>query len=108
MTSAADETKAERSSDRTMTLRLYIAGESPNSLRAINNLRVFCQQYLPDRHSIEIIDTLDSPLRPLEDGILVTPTLVKLSPAPPRKVIGDLSDQKTLRLALGLHEDSHD
>lgn len=107
MTPHADEAQAERAPDRTVTLRLYIAGESPNSLRAITNLRSFCQRYLPDRHSIEVIDTLEFPLRPLEDGILVTPTLVKLAPAPPRKVIGDLSDERTMRLALDLQDGPH-
>ena len=74
-------------------LRLYVAGESPNSVRAIANLKAICEDCLPGRHRLEVVDVFEHPLRPVEDGILVTPTLVKLAPMPLRRIIGDLNDR---------------
>ncbi|MBY0522875.1 MAG: circadian clock KaiB family protein [Gemmataceae bacterium] len=91
-----------------LVLRLYVAGDSPNSLRAEHNLRAICQERLAGLHSLEIIDVLEEPLRLLKDGITATPTLVKLSPLPVRRVIGDLSNTPAVLLALGLNgSDSH-
>jgi circadian clock protein KaiB len=86
-------------------LRLYVAGTLPNSQQAVSNLRAVCEERLPGRHSIEVIDFLEEPERALEDGVLVTPTLVILAPAPQRTVIGTLSDRAALLRALGLRED---
>jgi circadian clock protein KaiB len=86
-------------------LRLYVAGTLPNSLQAVNNLRAVCEERLPGRHSIEVIDFLDEPERALDDGVLVTPTLVKVAPAPQRTIIGTLSDRGALLRALGLREE---
>jgi circadian clock protein KaiB len=83
-------------------LRLYIAGDSPNSIEAISNIKSICETYLPNRHRIEIINVLEEPLRPIQDGVLITPTLVKLSPPPVFTVIGDLSERSQLLLALGI------
>ncbi len=82
-------------------LRLYVAGQAPNSILAIVNAKAICEgHYLPG-YKLEIVDLMDHPLRGLEDGIVVTPTLVRLLPKPTRKVIGTLSDQKQVLLALG-------
>lgn len=86
----------------TLVLRLYVVGESPNSVRAMSNVQAMCRQYLPDKHTLEIIDILEEPLRPIKDGITATPTLVKLSPSPATRVIGDLSNTAAVLLALGL------
>lgn len=83
-------------------LRLYIAGSSQNSALALANLKSFCGEYLPDRHQIEIVDVLVDPRRALADGILLTPTLVKVSPDPVRKIIGTLAQKPPLMAALGL------
>jgi circadian clock protein KaiB len=82
--------------------KIYVAGAAPNSLRAIANLYAILRQYLPDKHSVEIIDVLEDPLVALRDGILVTPTLVKLTPLPVRKLLGSLDDRETVLAALGL------
>jgi circadian clock protein KaiB len=82
--------------------RLYVAGDSPNSTQAVANLNSLCHEHLPDRHEIEIIDVLCDPERALTDGILLTPTLVKLSPAPVRKILGNLNQLQTVLLALNL------
>ena len=84
-----------------LILRLYIAGAAPNSLRAVvENLKALCAAHFEGRCSLEIVDVLKEPLRALNDDILVTPTLVKLSPGVRTRVIGDLSDERKLIAAL--------
>jgi circadian clock protein KaiB len=82
--------------------RLYIAGGTVNSLQAISNLAALCRAHLPDRHHIEIVDVFREPKRALADGILMTPTLVKLAPGPTVKIVGTLSQTETVIQALGL------
>ena len=82
--------------------RLYVAGEAPNSAQAIANLRAICLEHLPRQHDIEIVDVLRDPQRALADDVLLTPLLVKLSPGPVRKVVGNLSQREPLLQALGL------
>ncbi len=93
--------------DREITLfRLYIADETPNSARAVANLQSICQEHLQGRYKIEVVDILQAPLRALSEGVLVTPTLVRLFPLPVRKIVGDLSDRTAVLLALGLEGDA--
>ena len=87
-----------------VVMRLYIANNAPNSIRAVANLEAICTQYLKDKFRLEVIDVLEYPLRALADGILVTPSLTKISPAPAAKVIGNLSDKGSLLHALGIKE----
>ena len=82
--------------------RLYVAGEGPNSTQAIANLEALCREFLPGRHEIEVINVLREPYRALDDAVLLTPTLVRLSPAPVRKIIGNLNRRDPLVQALGL------
>ena len=85
--------------------RLYVAGDAQNSAQAVTNLTALCKAYLKDRHSIEVVNVFKEPKRALADGILMTPTLVKLAPIPaPTRVIGTLSQTQPLLQALGLHE----
>jgi circadian clock protein KaiB len=84
-----------------LRLRLYVAGDAPNSLAAIANIRALCAEYFPLAHEIDIIDLLEHPGRALADGIIVTPTLIKVSPLPERKLVGSLSATKQVLLALG-------
>jgi circadian clock protein KaiB len=85
---------------RILRLRLYIAGDAPNSVAAITNLRTICAQHFESRHELEIVDLLTHPERALADGIIVTPTLLKLSPVPVRRLLGSLSDTKQVLIAL--------
>ncbi|MGF1496289.1 MAG: circadian clock KaiB family protein [Elainellaceae cyanobacterium] len=85
-------------------LKLYITGETPRSKFAIANLRKFCNAKLQSKHEVTIIDVLQQPDVAEREGILVTPTLVKESPAPPQRIIGDLSDMEVILFALGIHE----
>jgi circadian clock protein KaiB len=85
-------------------LRLYVAGEAPNSLAAIRNLEIlFPDGAASDRSvDVEIVDLLNEPLRGLADGVLLSPTLVRLAPLPVRRVVGNLSNHVAVLLALGV------
>lgn len=82
--------------------RLYIAGDTQNSTQALANLTAICAAHLQDRHEIEIVNIFQHPQRALDDGILMTPTLVRLAPGPMLKVIGTLSHTLPVLQALGL------
>lgn len=92
--------RSENSSN--LRLRLYVAGNAPNSLRAIANARAICEQHFAAAYELEIVDLLEHPLRALADAIVVTPTLLRLMPLPVQRVIGNLDDgTKTLMLLTG-------
>ena len=81
---------------------LYTAGEAQNSRMALANLADIRQAYRLEDYELEIVDILDDPLRAIRDGILVTPTLVRLCPEPVCKIIGNLSERAKVLQALGL------
>lgn len=83
-------------------LRLYVAGQSPKSLTAIENLREVCEQYLPGRYDVELIDLVKHPRLARGDEIIAVPTLVRRLPEPIRKIIGDLSDTDKVLVGLQL------
>ena len=87
-----------------VVMRLYIANNAPNSVRAVANLAAICKEHLGDNFKLEVIDVLEYPLRALADGILVTPSLAKLSPSPAAKIVGNLSDKQSVLHALGVME----
>jgi circadian clock protein KaiB len=82
-------------------LRLYVAGNAPNSVRAIANAKAICLEHYGDNCELEIVDLMEQPLRALADEIIVTPTLLRLQPLPMRRVIGNLNDLEQVFLALG-------
>lgn len=84
-----------------LRLRLYVAGRAPNSLRAIANIKAICEEHFASNCELEIVDLLEHPRRGLADGIIVTPTLLRLQPLPVQRVIGNLSDTGQVLLALG-------
>lgn len=83
-------------------LRLYVADTAPNSARAVANLAAICKEHLGDRFELEIIDVLEYPQRALADGIIVTPSLTKVSPSPLARIVGNLSDTSSVLHALGI------
>lgn len=83
-------------------LRLYVAGQSPHSVQAIENLRRVCEEHLEGRYHIELIDLLEQPKLARGDEIIAVPTLVRRLPAPIRKIIGNLSDTEQLLVGLQL------
>jgi circadian clock protein KaiB len=96
-------TKAQTAGLTTVVvLRLYVAGGAPNSMLAIANLEAICAEHLKDGHKLEVVDVLENPRRAMAEGVLVTPSLTKLSPQPVAQVVGNLSDKRRVLLALGL------
>ena len=86
----------------TWEFRLYVAGQRPKSLKAVENLTRMCEEYLPGRYSIEVIDLLKDPRLAKEDEIVAIPTLVRKLPDPMRRVIGDLSNMEKALVRLEL------
>lgn len=82
--------------------QLYVAGDAGNSAQALANLAAICRTHLPDRHEIEVVDVFREPKRALAEGVFMTPTLVRLAPAPVRRIVGTLSQTQTVLQALGL------
>lgn len=83
-------------------LRLYVAGQSPRSVRAVENLRRVCDEHLAGRYRVEVIDLLVNPALARGDEIVAVPTLVRKLPDPIRKIIGDLSDTDKVLVGLQL------
>lgn len=81
-------------------LRLYVAGQSPKSLKALVNLKALCEDHLTAGYEIEVVDLVEEPRLAARDEIVAVPTLVRRLPPPIRKVIGDLSDP--VRVLVGL------
>lgn len=82
--------------------RLYVVEDTSNSIQAIANLEAICREYLIGNHTIELVDVLKEPIRALEDSIFMTPTLVRLAPAPVARIVGTLSDTALVLQVLGL------
>jgi|SRR6187200_2516350 circadian clock protein KaiB len=83
-------------------LRLYIAGNTPKSVAALNNLKKYCEEHLSGQYKIEIIDLLKQPQLAAGDQILAIPTLVRKVPVPIRKIIGDLSNEEKVLVGLNI------
>ena len=83
-------------------LKLYITGQTPRSERAVANLRRICERFHAEQYDLAIIDVLDRPQLAEDEKILATPTLIKESPPPTRRVIGDLSDTAQVMMMLDL------
>lgn len=100
---SSNQTKQTRSGGAArLSLRLYVAGHSPNSVAAMDNLRTLCAAQDAHPPTFEIVDVLSEPERALQDGIMVTPMLVRLSPEPMVQILGALSDLGRVRSALGI------
>jgi circadian clock protein KaiB len=85
-------------------LRLYVAGQSPKSIRAFANLKVLCEEHLKGRYQIEVIDILENPQMARGDQIVAIPTLVVKLPLSVRKIIGDLSNTDRVLVGLALQK----
>ena len=86
----------------TWELRLYVAGQTAKSVAALANLRRYCEQHVPGRYQLEVIDLLQHPQLAEGDQILAIPTVVRKVPEPIRKVIGDLSNEERVLVGLDL------
>ncbi|MBF4515655.1 circadian clock KaiB family protein [Flavobacterium sp. ANB] len=83
-------------------LLLYIAGQTPKSIKALENIKKYAEEHLKGKYSIEIIDLLKSPQLAEGDQILAVPTLVRKFPEPIRKIIGDLSNEERVLVGLNI------
>ena len=89
--------------DKKWMLRLYVAGQSLRSIVARANLHRICEQHLPDKYHVEVIDLLENPKLAKEDQIIAIPTLVRNMPIPVRKIIGDLSNTERVLIGLDIY-----
>ena len=92
--------KQKPEQSETWELRLYVAGQTPNSMKALANLKKIAEEHLKGKYTIEVVDLLKNPQLAAGDQILAIPTLVRKLPEPIRKIIGDLSN--TERVIVGL------
>lgn len=88
--------------DGTYVLRLYVTGQTPRSLRAIENIKRICEEHLSGRYDLEVIDIYQRPSLAAGERVLAAPTLVKTLPAPIRRFVGDLSDTEKVLFGLDL------
>ncbi len=104
----ADESKAfekaleKKPETKPYVLRLFLTGSTPRSTRAIRNIKAICEEKLPGRYQLEVIDIYQHPELAGSEQILVAPTLVKKLPTPVRKLIGDLSDIERVLVGLDI------
>jgi circadian clock protein KaiB len=87
---------------KTYILKLYVAGNTPNSMRALKTLRNILETEFRGVYALKVIDVLKNPQLAEEDKILATPTLAKILPPPVRRIIGDLSDRERVLIGLDL------
>ncbi len=90
------------SARKTYILKLYVAGNTPNSMRALKTLREILENEFKGIYALKVIDVLKNPQLAEEDKILATPTLAKILPPPVRRIIGDLSDREKVLIGLDL------
>jgi circadian clock protein KaiB len=83
-------------------LKLYVAGASPRSGHAIANIRSLCEEYLPGRYDLEVIDIYQQPAVAVSEQIVAAPTLIKKLPAPSQRMIGDLSNRDKILIGLNI------
>ncbi len=84
------------------SFRLFVTGASPGSSRAIALIKAFCEQFLKGKYLLEVVDVYQQPALADEERIFATPTLVRTSPLPLRRIVGNLSDPHRLQASLGI------
>jgi circadian clock protein KaiB len=83
-------------------LRLYVAGQTPRSVAAIANLKKICEQHLPGRYEIEVVDLMKDPALAQRHQIVAIPTLIRQLPEPLKRIIGDLSNLEKVLVGLDI------
>lgn len=99
-TAAGPENPEDKST--TWLLRLYVAGHTPKSIAAFNNLKRICETHLKGLYQIEVVDLLVNPQLAKGDQIIAVPTLVRQLPPPVKKIIGDLAKEERVLIGLDL------
>lgn len=98
------EKAVSRLGPETYVLRLYVAGTTPRSTRAIANLKEICEEHLADGYALDVIDVYQQPTLAKGDQIIAAPTLIKQLPLPMRKLIGDLSNKDKVLIGLDIRK----
>lgn len=98
----AKRTKTRVSEKPHYLLRLYVTGQTPRSIKSVENLQRLCDKHLAGRFSLEVIDIYQQPALAAEGQIIAAPTLVKAMPLPLRRLVGDFSDAERVVLGLDL------
>jgi len=83
-------------------LRLFVTGQTPRSIRSVENLRRICEQHLPGRYDLEVVDIYQQPSLASENQIIAAPTLIKKLPLPLRRLVGDFSNNERVIVGLDL------
>lgn len=94
--------KKKGNSSDLWNLKLYVAGQTPKSIAAFQNLTKICEKYVLHKYKIEVVDLLENPQLAKGDQILAVPALVRKLPVPVRKIIGDLSNTERVLVGLDL------
>ena len=84
------------------SFRLYVTGATPGSSRAVAMIKTFCEQFLKGRYLLEVVDVYQQPALADDERIFATPTLVRTSPLPLRRIVGNLGDPHKLQASLGI------
>ena len=91
------------SGDDKLSLKLFVTGASPNSAKAVSNLKDICEKYFTNRYELEIIDVYQQPTKASEEQMIALPMLLKFLPPPIKRFIGDLSDTQKVLKGLGIN-----
>jgi circadian clock protein KaiB len=102
MSTEAFEEALEKTEDGKYILRLYVAGMSPKSMQAIENIKRICEEHLPGRYQLEVIDVYQYPIFAKDGQIVAAPTLIKELPPPLRKLIGSMSNTERVLIGMDL------
>jgi len=98
------ESDIQNKKEETFLLRLYVTGSTPQSLRALSNIKKICEEHLKNRYELEVIDLYQNPGLAKGDQIIAAPTLIKRLPAPLRRIIGDMSSYERILIGLDLRK----
>lgn len=96
--------KTEETVNDAWILRLYVAGQTPNSLTAFENLKKICEDHLGTTYTIEVIDLQKHPQLAKDHQIIAVPTLIRKLPTPVKKIIGNLSNTEKVLVGLDLRK----
>ncbi len=99
-----NELKATEGPESQFSLKLFISGASPNSARAIANLKAICEKYIHAEYELEIIDVYQQPTKAKSEQLIALPVLIKYLPLPVKRFFGDLSDTRKVLSGLGLNK----
>ena len=101
-TAACEKSVAGINSEEHYVLRLYVTGMTPRSTEAFASIKAICEDRLQGRYELEVIDIYQHPQLAIDEQIIAVPTLVKMLPAPLRRLVGDLSNEERVLLGLDL------